>query len=79
MKRDRVDSFVDDLLSNRRPKRFKADPADAELFRTAIAMRAATPGEDAPQTQFVDQLRRELAAQVAQTTASSVRTAATRR
>ena len=53
------------MLANRRPRRFKASGADAEILRTAITMQAARPGEGAPDAQFVDNLRNELALQVA--------------
>ena len=45
----RVASFVDAVLSDRRPAPFKADPVDAGVLRVAIAMRAAQPGEAAPE------------------------------
>lgn len=61
MNRRRVAIFVDDMLSDRRPGRFKAGPVDADLLRTAIAMRAARPGEGVPEERFVAHLRQELA------------------
>jgi hypothetical protein len=60
----RLASFIDDLLSDRRPGRFKAGSVDAEIWRVAIAMRAARPGEGVPEEQFVARLRQELALQV---------------
>jgi hypothetical protein len=56
----RAASFVEAVLSDRRPGSFKADPADADVLRAAIAMRAARPGADVPDEQFVARLRHEL-------------------
>ena len=36
----RVSSFIDALVSGRRPARFSAAPDDAEVLRMAIALRA---------------------------------------
>ena len=79
MKHHRVSSFIDDVLANRRPRRFRASGADAEILRTAIAMQAARPRDRAPEPQFVDNLRRELALQVAATSPPIVRPMASRR
>jgi hypothetical protein len=57
----RVASFVEAVLSDRRPDHFKADPADADVLRVAIALRAARPGADELDERFVAHLRQELA------------------
>jgi hypothetical protein len=57
----RVASFVEAVLSDRRPGPFKADPGDADVLRVAIAMRAARPGTEGPDERFVAHLRQELA------------------
>jgi hypothetical protein len=57
----RVASFVEAVLSDRRPGPFEADPVDADVLRVAIAMRAARPGAEGPDERFVAQLRQELA------------------
>jgi hypothetical protein len=57
----RVASFVEAVLSDRRPDSFKADPADADVLRVAIAMRVAGPGAEGPDERFVAHLRQELA------------------
>ena len=64
MKHRRVSSFIDDVLANRRPRRFRASDADTEILRTAIRMQAARPGECGPDQQFVDNLRKGVALQV---------------
>jgi hypothetical protein len=79
MKHRRVSSFIDDVVANRRPRRFKPCAADAEILRTAITMQAARPGEGGPEQQFVDNLRKELALQVAAATAPAVRPVVPRR
>jgi cytochrome b6-f complex iron-sulfur subunit len=60
----RVNAFVEALLRNRRPKKFKADADDAEAMRAAIELRASQPEEAVPRPEFVadlhHQLRRDL-------------------
>jgi len=79
MNHRRVASFVDDVLSDRRPRRFKASPVDADVLRVAIAMRAARPGEGVPEERFVAHLRQELALQVQGAPTAPARPAVTRR
>jgi hypothetical protein len=79
MKHRRVSSFIDDVLANRRPRRFRASVADAEILRTAITMQAARPGDGAPEPQFVDNLRKELALQAAEASPPPVRPVVSRR
>ena len=74
----RVASYLDDMLSDRRPGRFKAGPVDADVVRAAIAMRAARPGEGIPEERFIAHLRQELAVE-ARGAQSPARPVATRR
>jgi hypothetical protein len=59
----RLSAFLDALAAGRRPKRFRAEPEDAELARTAITLRAARPGDDAPSDAFVESLFQQLSEQ----------------
>jgi hypothetical protein len=59
----RFSAFLDALAAGRRPKRFRAQPEDAEMLRTAISLRAARPGEAAPTDAFVEGLFQQLAEQ----------------
>ena len=63
MSNRRLLAFVDALATGRRPKRFRAQPEDAEMLRTAIALRAARPGEAAPTEPFVEGLFQRLSEQ----------------
>ena len=56
MSNRRLFAFVDALATGRRPKRYSARAEDADVLRTAIALRAARPGEAAPTDQFVEGL-----------------------
>jgi nitrite reductase/ring-hydroxylating ferredoxin subunit len=56
----RLNAFVDALLRNRRPKKFKPDADDADAMRAAIELRAAQPDEARPRPEFVSDLRRQL-------------------
>jgi hypothetical protein len=60
MSNRRLSNFLDALAAGRRPKRFRAQPQDAELARTAITLRAARPGEAAPSEAFVESLFKQL-------------------
>jgi hypothetical protein len=75
----RMSSFIDDLVSDRRPGRVKAGPVDADVLRTAIALRAARPGDEAPEQRFVADLREQLAREVRGAPERAVRPSATRR
>jgi cytochrome b6-f complex iron-sulfur subunit len=55
--------YVEDLVRSRRPRRFRADEADASLARTAVTLRAARPGSGAPRDEFVTALHKRLAAE----------------
>jgi hypothetical protein len=59
----RLSAFIDALAAGRRPRRFRADPDDLALLRTAIELRAARPGEAKPDEQFVSNLYQRLADQ----------------
>jgi hypothetical protein len=59
----RLSAFIDALVSGRRPGRFSAGPDDVEVLRTAIALRAARPGDAKPDEEFVSGLYEELATQ----------------
>ncbi len=56
--------YVDDLLRGRRPKPFAPDDFEAAQIRTAIELRAARQGEDAPRREFLADLHRRLAEQM---------------
>jgi Rieske Fe-S protein len=56
--------YVDDLLRGQRPKPFHPDEFEAAQIRTAIDLKAAQPGSDAPRQEFLADLRRRLAAQM---------------
>jgi nitrite reductase/ring-hydroxylating ferredoxin subunit len=56
--------YVDDLLRGRRPKAFAPDDFEAAQIRTAIELRAAGQGADAPREEFLDDLHRRLAEQM---------------
>jgi cytochrome b6-f complex iron-sulfur subunit len=66
--------YVEDLLHGRRPRGFAAAEDDVATLRTAITLRAARPGDDAPRTEFVDALQHQLAGEL--TDPPPVRTAA---
>ena len=66
----RLFSFIDALIAGRRPGRFKADPDDVEVLRTAITLRAARPGDATPDEQFVADLYQSLANQADPTPAN---------
>jgi cytochrome b6-f complex iron-sulfur subunit len=56
----RIGRFVDDLLRNRRPRRFRASPEELAAMRAAAELRAARVGADLPDPAFVDRLGRRL-------------------
>jgi cytochrome b6-f complex iron-sulfur subunit len=55
---------LDDMLAGRRPRPFRATPADADELRVAIELSAARPGADEPRAGFVDELHARLAAEL---------------
>jgi hypothetical protein len=54
-------AFIDALAAGRRPDPYRADPEDAEALRAAITLRAARPGDAAPDEAFVAELYESLA------------------
>jgi cytochrome b6-f complex iron-sulfur subunit len=56
----RLNAFVEALLRNRRPKKFKPDADDADAMRAAIELRASQPDEARPRPEFITDLRRQL-------------------
>jgi hypothetical protein len=68
----RLSSFIDALVAGRRPGAFKADPEDVEALRTAIALRAARPGDAIPDEQFVSDLYQSLVEQADSLPAANV-------
>ena len=56
----RVGRFVDALLRNRRPRRFRALPEELDAMRVAIRLRASRTGADLPDPTFVDKLGQRL-------------------
>lgn len=61
-----VRRFVADLLRGRRPRGFRVEDDDeADQLRAAIMLRAARPGSGAPREEFVTELHRRLAGELA--------------
>lgn len=61
-----VRRFVADLLRGRRPRAFRVEDDDeADQLRAAIVLRAARPGSGAPREEFVTDLHRRLAGELA--------------
>jgi cytochrome b6-f complex iron-sulfur subunit len=56
----RIGRFVEDLLRNRRPRRFRATPEELRAMRVAAELRSARLGADLPDPTFVDRLGRRL-------------------
>lgn len=56
--------YVDDLLRGRRPRPFAPDDFEAAQLRTAIELRAAREGGDAPHPEFLTDLHRRLGEQM---------------
>ncbi len=69
----RMTEFLDALAAGRRPKAYHADPEDAEVLRAAIALRAARPGDAAPDDTFVAGLYERLVDESREPVASNVR------
>jgi len=51
---ERIAAFVDDLVHNRRPCRFKASPEEMVALRAAAELASVRPGADRPDRQFVE-------------------------
>ena len=56
----RLSAFIDALAGGRRPEPYRADPEDVDVLRAAVALRAARPGDAAPDEAFVAELQRSL-------------------
>ncbi len=60
---ERLSGYVDDLLAERRPRRFLARSADElRLLQAAARLRGARPSADRPDPDFLADLRQRLAA-----------------
>ena len=59
-----VRRFVEGLLRGQRTEHARPDDFEAEQMKTAIELRAARLGSDAPREEFVTDLHRRLAAEV---------------
>ena len=57
---DRIAAFVDDLIHNRRPGRFKASAEEMQALQGAAALRSAQPGAALPSGDFINRLGRQL-------------------
>jgi hypothetical protein len=75
----KLSSFIDALVTGRRPAHFQADAEDVEVLRTAIALRAARPGDAAPDDKFVSDLFDSLVEQSKPSSTQKVVPIATRR
>jgi nitrite reductase/ring-hydroxylating ferredoxin subunit len=62
---DRFARFVDALVRERRPPRYPADSGDEGAMIAAAALKSARPGADLPRPEFVQQLERTLAREMA--------------
>jgi hypothetical protein len=51
---DRIAEFVEDVLQNRRPRRFNASSDELPALRAAAELAGARPGADRPDRQFVE-------------------------
>lgn len=56
--------YVDDLLRGRRPRPFAPDDFEAAQLRTAIELRAARSGDEAPRPEFLSDLHRRIGEQM---------------
>jgi hypothetical protein len=62
MTNNRVDAFVEAILTDRAPKQFPAVADDTDVLRVAVELRASRTEFDGPDPQFVEELHRRLAA-----------------
>jgi hypothetical protein len=51
---DRIAAFVDDLLRDRRPLRFKASSEEIQALHAAAELSSARPGADRPDGRFIE-------------------------
>jgi len=69
---ERLSSYVDDLLAERRPRRFLTQSVDElRVLQAAARLRGARPGADQPDPGFLADLRQRLAAQPAEAIAEA--------
>jgi nitrite reductase/ring-hydroxylating ferredoxin subunit len=61
---DRIAAFVDDLVRNRRPRRFKASADEMEALQAAAELRSVQAGADLPNRDFIARLGRQLRSQM---------------
>jgi len=61
---DRIAAFVEDLIHNRRPSRFKGSAEEMDALRAAAGLTSARPGADLPNRDFIDRLGRQLRSQM---------------
>jgi hypothetical protein len=61
--RRRLSAYLDALAAGRHPGKARPDAEDVEVMRAAIELRAARPGDAAPDQGFVSNLYQELADQ----------------
>lgn len=62
---ERLARFVDALLHDRRPPRFPAEEEEAAAMMAASALKSARPGADLPRAEFIDELEKRLAREMA--------------
>jgi nitrite reductase/ring-hydroxylating ferredoxin subunit len=63
---DRFAQFVDALVRDRRPPRYPAQKDDEGAMLAAAALKSARPGADLPRAEFVQELERTLAREMAE-------------
>jgi len=61
---DRIAAFVEDLIRNRRPRRFTASPEEMVVLRVAAELSAARPGANLPNRGFIDQVCADISVMV---------------
>ena len=61
---DRIAAFVDDLMHNRRPRRFQASAEEMQALQGAAALRSVQPGADLPSSDFIERLGQQLRSQL---------------
>jgi hypothetical protein len=61
MTNNRVDAFVEAILTDRAPKQFPAADDDTDVLRVAVELRASRSEFAGPDPQFVEELHRRLA------------------
>jgi len=57
---DRIAAFVDDLIHNQRPVRFKASAEEMQALQGAAALRSAHASDDIPSGDLISRLGRQL-------------------